>query len=57
MIIEKSLLPNTKKEQILSYHSIFTKLKNSISKESNHIVVIEFGDDEKIKFVHPLFLI
>jgi len=57
MKITNSMLNNPKLTQLECYYKIIEDLKSTISKNENDIIKIEFDNTERIKFIHPLFLV
>lgn len=57
MKITNSMLYDTNLTQLECYYKIIEELKSTISKESNSVIKIEFDNIDKIKFIHPLFLV
>lgn len=57
MKINSSKLHDDKLSQLECYANVIAELKNEIIVGSSCTLVIYFEKDEKIKFVHPLFLV
>ena len=51
------MLYDTNLTQLECYYKIIEELKSTISQESNSVIKIEFDNIDKIKFIHPLFLV
>lgn len=43
--------------QLECYYKIIEELKSTIPEESNYVIKIEFDYNDKIQFIHPLFLV
>jgi len=57
MKITNSMLVDKDLTQLECYFKIIEELKSTISKEPNYVIKIEFDNSDKIKFIHPLFLV
>ncbi|WP_417324978.1 ATP-binding protein [Halarcobacter sp.] len=57
MKITNSMLSDKDLTQLECYYKIIEQLKSSIPQDTNHIVNIEFDNNDKIRFIHPLFIV
>lgn len=57
MKITNCMLYDKDLTQLECYYKIIEELKSTIPEESNHIIKIEFDNNDKIQFIHPLFLV
>lgn len=57
MKITNSMLFDKDSTQLECYYKIIEQLKSTIPQDSNHIIDIEFDNSDKIRFIHPLFIV